>query len=323
MPATSTGEGGLPIKKRITVTMLDGSGSPLYSNYTEVQYTYDSEGRRTQMVYPKGRSFDGSSWTQDASRTLDYTYDSMGRANTMSEPGGTTWMSSVTDNAASQPTNLSGETRTYNILVQLTQLTNGSNFSERYDYSATQNNGRITGKKNLRSGEEVQYTYDSLQHLSSAITVTDPLVTQWGQNFTYDGWGNLLGATVAKGSADVQRDGEWDDEPRQRLELRLEWQCRQRQPIRRRKPHGELQQRRPTLLLRLRRRQQACDEEYRARRGRQREPHRYGNADVVRRRWRAVGLFFFRINAMRAAGPAEPGYLNPGEPGALPITTEQ
>ena len=178
------------------------------SNYTDVEYTYDSEGRRTQMVYPKGRYRDtgsqGAPWMQDASRTLNYTYDSMGRIHTMAEPSpGPSWVSGVTYNAASQPTNFSGlgETRTYNILGQLTQITAGSSFSERYDYSPTQNNGRITGKKNLLSGEEVQYAYDSLQRLQSAITVTDPLVTQWGQNFTYDGWGNLLGASVAKGSA--------------------------------------------------------------------------------------------------------------------------
>ncbi|MEP7362671.1 MAG: hypothetical protein ABI972_05400 [Acidobacteriota bacterium] len=194
-------EGGLPIKKRITVTMLDGSGSPLYSNYTEVQYTYDSEGRRTQMVYPKGRSFDGSSWTQDPSRTLNYTYDSMGRPNTMAEPSPVfNWVNSVTDNAASQPTAMSTllgtVNRTYNILGQLTQITNGSNFSERYDYSATQSNGRITGKKDLLSGEEVLYAYDTLQRLSSAATVS----SAWGQSYSYDGWGNLISATLTKGT---------------------------------------------------------------------------------------------------------------------------
>ena len=190
----------------------------------------DSEGRRTQMVYPKGRYRDtgsqGAPWMQDASRTLNYTYDSMGRARAMAEPPpgpspGPSWLSGVTYNAASQPTNFSGlgETRTYNIPGQLTQITAGSSFSERYDYSATARtgprrspaplcartgtkpNGRITGKKNLLSGEDVQYAYDSLQRLQSAITVTDPLVTQWGQNFTCDGWGNPLGASVAKGSA--------------------------------------------------------------------------------------------------------------------------
>ena len=200
--------GGLLTKKRILAVLQNPVDTTDVSNYTDVEYTYDSEGRRTQMVYPKGRYRDtgsqGAPWMQDASRTLNYTYDSMGRAHTMAEPSpGPSWVSGVTYNAASQPTNFSGlgETRTYNILGQLTQITAGSSFSERYDYSSSQNNGRITGKKNLLSGEEVQYAYDSLQRLQSAITVTDPLVTQWGQNFTYDGWGNLLGASVAKGSA--------------------------------------------------------------------------------------------------------------------------
>ena len=70
------------------------------------------------MVYPKGRWRDlgtaGYPWMQDPSRTLDYTYDSMGRANTMAEPSpGPTWTTSVTYNTASQPTNISGETRTF------------------------------------------------------------------------------------------------------------------------------------------------------------------------------------------------------------------
>ncbi|MBN8731760.1 MAG: hypothetical protein J0L64_14550 [Acidobacteria bacterium] len=223
--------GGLLTKKRFTAVLQNPVDTyNNVSNYTDVEYTYDSEGRRTQMVYPKGRyratGSQGAPWMQDASRTLNYTYDSMGRAHTMAEPSpgpspGSSWLSGVTYNAASQPANFSGlgETRTYNILGQLTQITAGSSFSERYVYSATARtgprrspaplcartgtkpNGRITGKKNLLSGEEVQYTYDSLQRLQSAITVTDPLVTQWGQNFTYDGWGNLLGASVAKGSA--------------------------------------------------------------------------------------------------------------------------
>ena len=56
----------------------------------------DSEGRRTQMVYPKGRYRDtgsqGAPWMRDARRTLNYTYDSMGRAHTLAEPSGVATM---------------------------------------------------------------------------------------------------------------------------------------------------------------------------------------------------------------------------------------
>jgi len=119
--------GGLLTKKRILAVLQNPVDTTDVSNYTDVEYTYDSEGRRTQMVYPKGRYRDtgsqGAPWMQDASRTLNYTYDSMGRAHTMAEPSPgpspePSWVSGVTYNAASQPTNYSGlgETRAYKIL---------------------------------------------------------------------------------------------------------------------------------------------------------------------------------------------------------------
>ena len=51
----------------------------------------------------------------------------------------------------------------------------------------------------LKSGEEVNYTYDSLTRLSTAST-TGPT---WGQSFVYDGWGNRTDQLVTKGSAPV------------------------------------------------------------------------------------------------------------------------
>ncbi len=53
--------------------------------------------------------------------------------------------------------------------------------------------------KNWQSGEDVQYTYDSLARLTKAET----LGPDWGQSFGYDGWGNLLSKSVTKGSAPV------------------------------------------------------------------------------------------------------------------------
>jgi RHS repeat-associated protein len=66
-----------------------------------------------------------------------------------------------------------------------------------YRYTTGQNNGRITQAKDWISGEEVSYAYDSLQRLISAQT-TGP---EWGNAFSYDGFGNLTGKTVTKGSA--------------------------------------------------------------------------------------------------------------------------
>src|SRR5258706_9650699 len=47
------------------------------------------------------------------------------------------------------------------------------------------------------AGQEVTYQYDSLQRLISAVT-TGP---EWGQSFSYDGFGNRTTTTVTKGSA--------------------------------------------------------------------------------------------------------------------------
>ena len=68
------------------------------------------------------------------------------------------------------------ENKTYNSRLQMTRLTtvwewnNSTTMDMEYRFSATQNNGRITQQKDEVSGEEVTYTYDSLQRLISAVT---------------------------------------------------------------------------------------------------------------------------------------------------------
>jgi len=153
------------------------------------------------MKYPPNRTFDQGTmqWVETPGRQLDYTFDSMGRPNTLTSPDPTTWIGGVTYNAAGQPTNIGGETRQYNTLGQLTRITNGSAFDEEYKYSTTgANNGRITSKKNHLSGEEVEYTYDSLQRLIKAETLG---AGGWGSTYGYDGFGNLWSAAATKGYA--------------------------------------------------------------------------------------------------------------------------
>ena len=43
--------------------------------------------------------------------------------------------------------------------------------------------------------------YDALNRLLTAVTADNPNIPQWGQQFGYDGFGNLLTETVTKGSA--------------------------------------------------------------------------------------------------------------------------
>ena len=54
------------------------------------------------------------------------------------------------------------------------------------------------------------YTYDSLSRLIGAVTSDSPTVPQWGQAFTYDGFGNRTSASVTKGSAPC---GNWAYDP--------------------------------------------------------------------------------------------------------------
>ena len=58
------------------------------------------------------------------------------------------------------------ETRQYNSLLQMTRLTFGSLDME-YIYSPTQNNGRITQSIEHVSNQTINYTYDSLNRLST------------------------------------------------------------------------------------------------------------------------------------------------------------
>jgi len=118
----------------------------------------------------------------------------MGRLQKLTDVGSATdIVSNATYNPAGQLlTTSSGtyvgvsETRAYNSLGQMTQLTtcnNGYTCSVtqniQYNYPATQNNGKITSQNDLLSGEQVSYAYDSLNHLASASG------SGWGQSYTY------------------------------------------------------------------------------------------------------------------------------------------
>ena len=65
---------------------------------------------------------------------------------------------------------VNSETHTYNSMFQLTQLNVGSALNIQYNYSATQNNGKITSQSDVISGEQIAYTYDALNRLASAET---------------------------------------------------------------------------------------------------------------------------------------------------------
>ena len=89
------------------------------------------------------------------------------------------------------------ESRTYNSLNQLTNITAGSTENLTYAYPAGANNGKIGSVYNAASGEAVSYTYDSLNRL---LTATASGTGNWGERYGFDSFGNLLSKTVTAGS---------------------------------------------------------------------------------------------------------------------------
>jgi YD repeat-containing protein len=91
--------------------------------------------------------------------------------------------------ASGNLTSLDGDTRTYNNLGQLTRLTAGGALSGtmdlEYTYVPGQNNGRIAGSIDHVTGEQVNYTYDTLNRLTGASATNG----SWGNSYTYDGSG--------------------------------------------------------------------------------------------------------------------------------------
>jgi RHS repeat-associated protein len=170
----------------------------------EVVYSYDNEGRLRGASYP-------------GVGPLTYSYDALGRLSGLTEQRDrtVTWVRDTVYNPAGQPVSLVrlyqrgespgedeqvSERWSYNARGQLVwhgvQRFSGEYLlNVQYRYPATTNNGRLS--QMVVGGEEVNFTYDSLNRLVRAET-SGP---QWGQAYSYDGFGNLVAQTVTKGTA--------------------------------------------------------------------------------------------------------------------------
>jgi RHS repeat-associated protein len=175
--------------KRLRVTRADSLNETLTADLNG-SWTYNNEGKPTGVSYP------GDPNGNPAPPTYTYSYDGMGRLAGMTEtaPYNLPVLSGVTYNAAGQMTQMGSETRSYNVMGQLTNVHSGS-MNITYNYSATQNNGKITSQVDNLTGEQVTYAYDSLQRLISAQAGST-----WGQGFAYDPFGNLTDKTALAGS---------------------------------------------------------------------------------------------------------------------------
>lgn len=185
--------------KRLQIGEQVNGGSLLTQNL-DAYYAYDSEGNVTGLTYPTTYGSSGAI----GGPAYNYTYDSMSRLSgiTYPWPQNTAVISNVSYDAANRllgffyPTTnpTAQETRRYNSLEQLTQLTTPGGSVYSYNYPAGTNNGKISSAE-LPSGETITYQYDSLNRLSSASG------TGWGDTYTYDGFGNLLHKNITQGSA--------------------------------------------------------------------------------------------------------------------------
>jgi YD repeat-containing protein len=196
--------------------MTDGLGEENYSydqlgRTTQVQkkvynvtyttsYTYNLAGEVDVMTYPSGRA-------------IKQQYDNIGRVSTVKNnaQGGTQYATSAAYNTASQLTGFSyanGVTASYGYSSDRLQLTSlaysqggGNLLSLSYGYSQSgSNNGQIASiTDNVASGRTVNYTYDSLNRLSTAVTTGSAQDPQWGLSWSYDRYGNILSQTRTHG----------------------------------------------------------------------------------------------------------------------------
>jgi RHS repeat-associated protein len=207
---------GAVTKKRLRVTRDTGTVD------RDFVYGYGADGKLATVLYP------------GASVPFTYTYDLMDRPTKMTGPSpanpGTVvdHAKDVEYGAAGQVTAMKylqwddgdeqhyfNETRTYDELYQLihqkTMGMGGTVAEIGYGYSANANNGRILSRTNfvrgVVDGEKVTYQYDSLNRVTSAAGTTKNAggteVNTWGQNFSYDGFGNLLSQAPKPGFPDA------------------------------------------------------------------------------------------------------------------------
>ncbi|MFN7919441.1 MAG: RHS repeat-associated core domain-containing protein [Bryobacteraceae bacterium] len=196
-------------------------GNLNHTPYADADFSmaYDGFGRVVQLVQPDFKTWDASNHTIYTSPgyTLDYTFDSMYRVSGLTRKQGSNPAANIVTGMTYGPAgellamqhwqNGSNagqyETRQYNVMGQLTRLqataTGGTAVDLKYYYSATQNNGRITQRENVISGEMVTYTYDSLQRLTAA-SAAGP--SPWSESYAYDGFGNLTGKAGANWNVD-------------------------------------------------------------------------------------------------------------------------
>jgi RHS repeat-associated protein len=212
--------------------MTDASGSSSWSydalgrmlawhraigTFTEtIGYSYNLDNSLAGITYPSGA-------------VISYAPDAAGRPVSAVDTGSNiNYVTSAGYDAASLPTGfISGasatfsginNTFTYNARLQPITIAAALSPSQTllsltYDFHEYKgNNGNVWGVTNNKDAtRSLAYAYDQLNRLTSAQnsgtdctkTTVNPTQTEyWGNTYTYDAWGNLIGKSVSKCSAE-------------------------------------------------------------------------------------------------------------------------
>jgi hypothetical protein len=140
-----------------------GNGQTLTRDL-DAAYTYNNEGKMTSVNYPTTWTYNSGGVAQSTpGPTYTYSFDSMYRLAGMTDQNNNTDVSNVTYNAANQLTGVSyfgsGETRQYNSLGQMTQLSASSALYYNYNYPTGANNGKISSTYEALSGEQLHLRF--------------------------------------------------------------------------------------------------------------------------------------------------------------------
>ena len=167
--------------------------SPAVATLT-TNYQWDDEGRMTSLSPALSLP---TSWPNSASfPAMGYQYDVNGRLNTLTSNGSNFATASYTPAGQLYQLSYGGltETNTYNSMLQLINRSVPGYLNMTYNYSGTQNNGRIVTAQDGITGESTSYTYDALNRLAGASN------SLWSGTYAYDGFGNLLSKSGSGGS---------------------------------------------------------------------------------------------------------------------------
>jgi len=178
--------------------MVNGAGVNNVVNFT-ASYQWDAEGRMTSLQYPTVTAKGLAGIMPIAAMQYDVNGRLSGMTMDPQNGNGPQPFASASYYPSGQLNTLQvggwTETRTYNSLMQLiSQSVPYGPLNMTYNYSATQNNGRITSSVDGMTGENTTYTYDALNRLTNASN------SLWSEAYGYDGFGNLTSKTGSGGS---------------------------------------------------------------------------------------------------------------------------